>query len=101
MKYLEIKENKGFLLNEKGVWIELDQISKEDILFVVDRAFNEEDFAMDDFNEEDLKNPAHRIIYKQLHEKISDFIERKSALKDEISSMYEDAYNKYVDNTKK
>lgn len=99
MKYLEIKDNKGYLLNEKGVWIELDKVTKEDILFIAGKALDEEDFKIDDFNEESLQNPAHRIIYKQLHEKITDFVDRKPTLKDDIAGMYKEAYDKYTDET--
>ena len=99
MKYLKIENNKGHLLNESGDWIELDKVTKEDILFITGKALDEDDFKIDDFKEDDLQNPAHKIIYKQIHEKISDFVERKSALKDEISGMYKEAYDKYVNDT--
>ncbi len=100
MKYLKIEDNKGHFLNKEGEWIELDKVSKEDILFIIEKALDDEDFTIDDFKEEDLQNPAHKIIYKQLHEKISDFVEKKSTLKDDISGMYKEAYNKYADETK-
>lgn len=62
MKYLKIENNKGYLLNEKGTWIELDKVTKEDILFIVSKTLDEEGFAMDQFIEENLQNPAHNNL---------------------------------------
>lgn len=97
MKYLKIEENKGFFLKEEAagpVWIELDQIGKDDLLSLLNKAIVDE-FEMDLYNEELLANKAHQIIYKNFHEKFTDLLANKSRFKDESENLYKAALEKY------
>ena len=97
MKYLKIEDNKGFYLKEEptgAIWIELDQIGKDDLFFLLNKAIVEE-FEMDLYNEELLANKAHQIIYKNFHEKFTDLLANKSRFKDESENLYKIALEKY------
>ena len=67
MKYLKIENNKGFyrLENDKHTWLDLDQISKDDLLSLLKSATHGE-FEMDEYKDELLQNPAHNILYKNI-----------------------------------
>ncbi|MFT3701219.1 MAG: hypothetical protein QM802_02560 [Agriterribacter sp.] len=94
MKYLKIEDNKGFYQLEVDKWIEIDKISKEDLLTLLDKALDG-DFEMDVFESEKIANKAHQIIYKHLHEKFADLTENANRFKDESEQMYKDAMQKY------
>lgn len=98
MKYLKIDDNRGFFLkieeDESQTWIEIDQICKEDLFYLLNKAISE-DFEMDEFNEDILSNKAHLIIYKNLYEKFSDLLTNKTRFKDESESLYKVAIEKY------
>ena len=69
MKYLYIENGQGFF-SVSGLETDkqtIDKIRKEDLLrllnLIVDESA-ENGFEMDPYDEESLKNPAHKIIYK-------------------------------------
>lgn len=98
MKYLKINDNKGYYLKlnegENNNWIEVDKINKDDLMNLINKAL-EPDFEMDEYKEEDLGNKAHQIIYRNIHEKFLNLIKEKDRFKDESSSLYRDAIEKY------
>lgn len=96
MKYLKIDNNKGFYRLDiaKEDWIELDQINKDNLLTLLKIASAGE-FAMDNYEEELLQNPAHNIIYKNLHDKFNDFLANKTRFQDSVEAMYKTAIEKY------
>ena len=96
MKYLKIENNKGYYRLDKTVenWIELDQINKEHLLSLLNLA-SVEDFEMDEYQDELLQNPAHNIIYKNIHGKFNDFLSNKTRFKDSVEAMYKTAIEKY------
>ena len=73
MKYLYIENGQGFF-SVSGLETDkqtIDKIRKEDLLrllnLIVDESA-ENGFEMDPYDEESLKNPAHKIIYKNIYE---------------------------------
>ena len=93
MKYLIIKDNKGYYLrNEKEV--EIDKINKDDLLELLNTA-ESQDFDMDECTEENLENKAHYIIYKNIYNKFSEFLKNKSRFKDDVENLHKDAIDKY------
>lgn len=71
MKYLYIENGQGFF-SVSGLETDkqtIDKIRKEDLLrllnLIVDESA-ENGFEMDPYDEESLKNPAHKIIYKKI-----------------------------------
>ncbi len=96
MIYLKIENGKGHFLNESDQWIEIDQIGKEDLLSLLDKAISDE-FEMDEFDADSLQNKAHQIIYKHLYQKFNELNENKSRFKDESEQLYKSAIEKYTE----
>lgn len=95
MKYLKIKDNKGYYLtqNEQD-WNEIDKLSKEDLMFLLEKVISSE-FEMDEFVEENIQHKAHLIVYKSIHEKFSNLLENKNSFIDECDLQYRNAIEKY------
>ncbi|MGD1837572.1 MAG: hypothetical protein ACPKPY_05890 [Nitrososphaeraceae archaeon] len=96
MKYLKIENNKGLYRLDTSVenWIELDQINKEHLLLLLKSA-STDDFEMDEYEDSKLRNPAHNIIYKNIHGKFKDFLSNKTRFQDSVEAMYKTAIEKY------
>lgn len=94
MKYLKIENNKGHYLTSSSQWEEIDKITKEDLMFLLDKAVSE-DFEMDEYEEENIGHKAHQIVYKSIHEKFIELVENKNVFKDECDSMFKSAVEKY------
>lgn len=94
MKYLKIEDNKGHYISQSGDWREIDQISKDDLIYLLNKAISE-DFEMDEYVEENIGHKAHQIVYKSIHEKFSGLVENKNIFKDECDSLFKTAIEKY------
>ncbi len=94
MKYLKIEDNKGHYISQSGDWSEIDQISKDDLIYLLNKAISE-DFEMDEYLEENIGHKAHQIVYKSIHEKFSGLVENKNVFKDECDSLFKTAIEKY------
>lgn len=55
----------------------------------------ENGFEMDSYDEESLKNPAHKIIYKNIYDKFDALIKKRVQFKDETCDLYKSAIEKY------
>jgi hypothetical protein len=97
MKYLKIENNKGLFLiknSEGDEWIEIDKISKDNLLNLLEIAISS-DFEMDEYREEDIGHKAHQIVYKSIYEKFLDLISNKNSFIDECDSQFKTALEKY------
>lgn len=56
---------------------------------------SENGFEMDSYDEESLKNPAHKIIYKNIYDKFDALIKKRVQFKDETCDLYRSAIEKY------
>ena len=96
MKCLKIKNGKGYFLDKDGNYQEIDKMGKDDILYLLDVATNEDsEFDIDDIDEHEINNPAHIIIYKHLQKKFVEFLSNKTQFLDESEALYKDAIKKY------
>lgn len=94
MKILKIEDSQGFFLKGNGEYSPLDQITKDDLLRLVDLTLTDE-VIFDEFNDERVKNQAHQIIYKSIFEKLSGLKERKDEFRDESNRLYLQEYERY------
>ncbi|WP_298533602.1 hypothetical protein [uncultured Algibacter sp.] len=96
MIYLKIDKNKGYyrLKGTSEEWTELDQINKDDLLKLLEKATTEE-FSMDEYKDELLQNPAHNIIYKNIYGKFTELLSNKTRFQDSVNLMYKSAIDKY------
>ena len=96
MKCLEIKDGKGFFRNRNGNMETLDNIKKDDILYLLNIAIsNQETFEMDDMESATINNQAHIIIYRNLGDKFKEILNNKTRFLEESESIYKDALQKY------
>ncbi len=95
MKCLKIDKGQGFFLNKDGKYEAVDKMGKEDILYLLDRAINEEDFEIDDMAKEPIDNEAHKIIYKSVSEKFAELVRNKTKFFDESEAQFKEVLQKY------
>ena len=94
MKYLKIENNKVHYLNQDSDWKEIDTIDKNVLLYLLDKVIAD-DFEMDVYNEGNISNKAHQIIYKNIYEQFISLINNKTRFSDESRQLYRDAFEKY------
>lgn len=97
MKYLKIKDNKGYFLTHEvdtDTWIEIDKMGKSNLILLLEQAITE-DFEMDVFDENLIQNKAHQIIYKSIYQKFSELLANKDRFKDESGNTYKAVLEKY------
>ncbi len=97
MKYLTIENGQAHYTTDPTVPAskKIDQISKEDLLKLLDLCMKEEDFEMDPFDDILLKNKAHQIIYKNIYQKLEELRKQRIRFSDETTVLYRTAINKY------
>lgn len=93
MKYLRIKDKKAEYYDGKDYKL-INEIGKKDLLYLLNSA-EQDDFEIDPYNEESLTDPAHRIIYKNISEKLDDFLGNKDNFKVQVEKTYHEAMSKY------
>ena len=98
MKLLSIKDNLGHYLGGSGQSIPVDKITKDDLLRLVNLTLSE-DVEFDEYDENELKNQAHQIIYKSVLEKLRGLGDRKQEFIDESERLYLKEYEKYRDDS--
>lgn len=96
MIYLWIDNGKAFFRNKQGQTLSIDQIDKDDLLFLLEMATREdEQFEMGEPEEGSIQNAAHKIIYDSLHTKFCELLKDRDRFLDESNHLYEEAFQKY------
>lgn len=96
MKCLKIENGRGQYLDKEGCYQEIDKMGKDDILYLLNICTDEnETYEMDNPDETEIVNPAHKIIYENLYEKFGELLSNKSRFLDESEALYKDALQKY------
>lgn len=94
MKLLSISEGKGFFLGEAGSPTPIDQITKEDLLRLVDLTLTL-DAPMDAYDVSLLLNQAHQIIYENVWTRLSELGSRKKEFLDDSKRAFLTEYERY------
>ena len=97
MKLLKIDGNSGYYYDNQGKFATVDKITKDDILRLVNLTLDEEEVEFDEFSDDNLKNQAHKIIYKSIFEKLQELKKRKQGFIDESERLYLPEYERYRD----
>lgn len=92
---LKIDNNQGWFQNIEGEYIEIDKITKEDLLRMMENIL-ETDIQMEEYDEEKLKNQAHQVVYKSIYNNFKSLKDRKEEFKDNIECLYKEQYTKYI-----
>lgn len=91
---MRIADSKGSFILEDGAYASIDEITKEDLLRLVDLILaNDVDF--DEYSEETIKHPAHQIIYKSVFDKFKNLSDRKQEFADQSDRIYLSEYERY------
>jgi DNA polymerase III delta prime subunit len=94
MKILKYENNVSYLYVD-GKYKKLLEISKEDILKSLEYIYEKEDTELEEYDKEKIVNEAERIVYENLYNKLNNFKENKSILKNEIDNLFKDLEEKY------
>lgn len=95
MKLLKVDNNCGHYRNEKGSYVSIDKISKEELLNLLNWTLHEEAVEFDDYNEKTIKNHAHQIIYNSIVKKLRALRDRRQEFTDESARLFLEDYEKY------
>ncbi len=94
MKVLKIESHQGYFLTEGDDYETIDKLDKAILLRLVNLAL-EDDFEIDEYDEVELRNQSHQIIYKSISEKLNDLHQKRKQFRDESERLYLDEYEKY------
>lgn len=94
MKLLKIKNNLGHYLNESGNYDPVDKITKDQLLRLVNLTLAN-DVEFDKYDDEQIQNQAHQIVYRSIYKKLLGLRERKQEFIDESERLYLQDYEKY------
>lgn len=98
MKLLEIKGDLGYYYDNQGEFATIDKITKDDILRLVNLTLDTNpEVEFDEYNDDNLKNHAHQIIYKSIFEKLQGLKKRRQEFIDESERLYLSEYERYRD----
>ena len=95
MKYLRINENNAEFLKENFQYETIDKIDKDNLLFLINSAVEKDDFEIEVYDSERIMNPAQQIIYENIYKKFDELLKNRNQLKDQVDTLYKDAYEKY------
>lgn len=95
MKILKAENNQGHFLNKDADFSPIDQITKEDLLRLADLVLEQDDVEFDPYADEVIKNEAHRILYKNILEKLEELQGRREEFVEQRNRLYREAYEKY------
>jgi len=96
MKLLKIDNMLGHYLSESGDYVPVDKITKDHLLRLVNLTLaNNVEF--DEYDDEQIQNQAHQIVYKNIYEKLHGLRERRQEFIDESERLYLKDYEKYRD----
>lgn len=94
MKVLKIKDKQGYFLTDKESYDTLENLDKTSFLHLVTLSLSD-DYEIDEYNDIEIGNQAHQIIYKSISEKLNDLHKKRVHFKDESESLFKDEYDKY------
>ncbi|MDB1122232.1 hypothetical protein [Vibrio algarum] len=94
MTHLKIEHSQGKYSLDLVEYKPIDEITKEDLLALVDIVLTN-GFQMDNPDEHEIKNDAHKIIYTNIYLKLKKLIDDKKSFKDESEMKYKEAIDKY------
>lgn len=95
MKLLRITDNLGQFLAANGDHTPIDKLAKDDLLRLVGHVLDDEQIEMDEYDSQAIKNHAHQVIYKSVHQKLADLRNRRREFTDESSRLFLEAYESY------
>lgn len=100
MKLLKIEDNIGQFLADDGTYYEIDKITKEALLWIMERVLDSSG-ELDAYDEDKIKNQAHQVVYKSIYSNLKTLEGRRREYIDESERLYLEDYKKYVEDASK
>lgn len=96
MNYTKIKnKNVFFRLSSSDGWKLISDITGDDLIKLIEKCIDEDDFELVEFDDTLIQNEAHKIIYKSIYQKINDIHLERDNIIDENTQRYNDIIEKY------
>lgn len=96
MNYTKIaNSNVHFRLSSSDNWKLISDITGDDLIKLIEKCIDEDDFKLEVFDDTLIKNEAHKIIYKSIYQKINDIYLERDNINDENTQRYNDIIEKY------
>ncbi len=95
MKLLKIEGKTACFLVAGEAFSAIDKITKEDLLRLANLTLTEESVEFDAYNEIDLPNQAHRVIYRSVLAKLESLRDRRDEFTDKAARLYLEDYKQY------
>lgn len=96
MNYTKIEKScVYFRLKEDMAWKPISDIQGDDLIILLEKALDEDEFELTEYETEQIKNEAHNIIYKSVYEKISEIRNDRENILDEHLQRYSEVIDKY------
>ena len=96
MNYTKVDNNMVyFRLKDDENWQVISEIKGDDILRLLKLIFEDSDFQIAPYNDDNIKNEVHNIIYKNIYKQFEEIIRNKDNIADENTARYKDVIEKY------
>lgn len=95
MKLLRISDSTGQFLSGDKQFLPIDRITKDDLLRLANLTLDENEIEFDEYDEQLLQNKAHRVIYKNVVQKLQDLRVRKKEFADQAARLFYEDYERY------
>lgn len=96
MNYTKIDNNMVyFRLKDDEDWQVISEIKGNDILRLLKLIFEDSDFRIAPYDDDNIKNEVHNIIYKNIYKQFEEIIRNKDNILDENTARYKDVIEKY------
>lgn len=95
MKLLKIDESCGYFRDLNGGYVQVDKISKDDLLRLVTWTLEEAEVENDPYDEKAIQHQAHQVIYKSILQKLESLRSRRQSFIDESARLFLDDYERY------
>ena len=96
MNYTKIENsNVYFRLSNSDNWKLISDITGDDLIKLIEKCIDEDDFELEEFDNTLIKNEAHKIIYKSIYQKIKEIHLERDNIIDENTQRYNDIIEKY------
>lgn len=96
MNYTKIENSKVFFrLSSSDNWKLISDITGDDLIILIEKCIDEDDFELKEFDDTIIKNEAHKIIYKSIYQKINDIYLERDNIIDDNSQRYNDIIEKF------
>ncbi len=95
MKLLRISNSNGEFLTSESEYLGIDRINKDDLLRLVNLTIENDAIELDQYDENAIKNLAHRVIYRSVIQKLEDLRARRKEFADEAARLFHEDYERY------